>query len=31
MLFLFIAMALWAGANKLIALGDKPPKSAKNA
>ena len=31
MLFLFIAMALWAGANKLIALGDKPPKSAKKA
>ena len=31
MLFLFIAMVLWAGANKLIELGDKPPKSAKKA
>lgn len=31
MLFLFIAMALWAGANKLIELGDKPPKDAKKA
>lgn len=30
MLFLFIAMALWAGANKLIELGDKPPKPVKN-
>lgn len=29
MLFLFIAMALWAGANMLIALGDKPQKSEK--
>lgn len=27
MLFLFIAMALWAGANMLIALGDKPQKA----
>lgn len=27
MLFLFIAMALWAGANMLIALGDKPQKN----
>ncbi len=26
MLFLFIAMLLWAGANKLVELGDKPPK-----
>ena len=31
MLFLFIAMALWAGANKLIELGDKPPKDAQKA
>lgn len=31
MLFLFIAMVLWAGANKLIELGDKPPKAAKKA
>ncbi|MGN0571433.1 MAG: hypothetical protein ACI4K9_04555 [Candidatus Fimenecus sp.] len=29
MLFLFMAMALWAGANKLIELGDKPAKPAK--
>lgn len=29
MLFLFIAMALWAGANMLIALGDKPQNSQK--
>lgn len=29
MLFLFIAMALWAGANMLIALGDKPQNSPK--
>ncbi len=29
MLFLFVAMALWAGANKLIELGDKPQKAAK--
>ncbi|MGN0520987.1 MAG: hypothetical protein ACI4LB_09650 [Candidatus Fimenecus sp.] len=29
MLFLFIAMALWAGANKLIDLGDKPAKPVK--
>lgn len=29
MLFLFIAMALWAGANKLIDMGDNPKKSAK--
>lgn len=29
MLFLFIAMALWAGANMLIALGDKPQKVKK--
>lgn len=29
MLFLFIAMALWAGANKLIELGDRPPKEKK--
>lgn len=27
MLFLFIAMVLWAGANMLIALGDKPQKA----
>lgn len=33
MLFLFIAMLLWAGANKLIELGDRPakPKKAKKA
>lgn len=29
MLFLFIAMALWAGANMLIALGDKPQNMKK--
>ncbi len=29
MLFLFIGMALWAGANKLIDLGDNPQKPAK--
>lgn len=29
MLFLFIAMALWAGANMIIALGDKPQKVQK--
>lgn len=29
MLFLFIAMALWAGANMIIALGDKPQKEQK--
>ena len=28
-LFLFIAMLLWAGANKLVELGDKPPKVKK--
>lgn len=28
-LFLFIAMLLWAGANKLVELGDKPPKGKK--
>lgn len=28
-LFLFIAMLLWAGANKLVELGDKPPKAKK--
>lgn len=31
MLFLFIAMALWAGANKLITLGEKPQTTAKSA
>lgn len=31
MLFLFIAMALWAGANKLITLGEKPQTIAKSA
>lgn len=29
MLFLFIAMTLWAGANKLIELGDKPKAEKK--
>ena len=29
MLFLFIAMVLWAVANKLIEAGDKPPKPPK--
>ena len=29
MLFLFIAMILWALANKLIEAGDKPPKQKK--
>lgn len=29
MLFLFIGMTLWAGANKLIDLGDKPAKDNK--
>ncbi len=29
MLFLFIAMALWAGANKLIVLGDTPKQVKK--
>ena len=29
MLFLFIAMILWAVANKLIEAGDKPPKQPK--
>lgn len=31
MLFLFLGMALWASANKLIEIGDKPKSVKKNA